>query len=91
VIKQLSPLGRRKWGISFLNLVIKRHSERNYSSKPAEREKIGFNEDKIKEILNVPKNKRIEFLITMGYPAKEAMRNKIRKQLSQVFSYNKYE
>lgn len=49
-----------------------------------------FNEHKVKEILNIPHKKRIELMITMGYPAQETVRNKHRKELSQIYSYNKY-
>ncbi len=50
-----------------------------------------FDEKKIKQILEIPKNKRVELLITLGYPKndKEKTRRK-RKDLEQIYSYNKY-
>ena len=48
-----------------------------------------FDEKKIRALLNVPKNKRITLLISLGYPAKET-RKKVRKDISEVVTYNAY-
>ena len=48
-----------------------------------------FNESKIAKLLNVPKKKRIALVITLGY-ADDENRNKIRKETSQILSYNSY-
>jgi nitroreductase len=49
-----------------------------------------FDEAKVKELLGIPKNKRAELLITIGYPAKTEIRKKIRKQTDGICSFNKY-
>lgn len=48
-----------------------------------------FNEQKVKQILNIPENKRVELIITLGYPSKPH-REKKRKDSLEVVSYNKY-
>ena len=48
-----------------------------------------FDEKQIKKILGIPSSKRVELIITLGYPAKE-LRVKKRKPLSETVSYNKY-
>jgi nitroreductase len=48
-----------------------------------------FDEKQVKKILGIPASKRVELIITLGYPVKE-LREKRRKQLSEVVSYNKY-
>lgn len=49
-----------------------------------------FNEKRVKELLNIPKNKRAELIITVGYPATDELRDKIRKNLEDIHSYNSY-
>ena len=49
-----------------------------------------FNEKKVKELLNIPKNKRAELIITLGYPASDEIREKKRKALEEIYSYNTY-
>jgi nitroreductase len=49
-----------------------------------------FNEKKVKELLKIPKNKRAELIITLGYPSTKELRPKIRKNLNEICSYNKY-
>ena len=48
-----------------------------------------FDESKVKKLLNVPKSKRVPLIITLGYPAKET-REKRRKDISDITSYNSY-
>jgi len=50
-----------------------------------------FNEKPIKKILNIPDKRQIGLLISMGYPTSEKVRNKTRKDISQISNYNKYE
>ncbi len=50
-----------------------------------------FDEQRAKKILNVPHDKRILLLITLGYPAKDKLRKKIRKPPGEVWSYDSYE
>ena len=50
-----------------------------------------FNEKKVKEILHIPKSKRAELIITVGYPSSQTLRPKIRKNLDDICCYNKYE
>jgi len=49
-----------------------------------------FDEKKVKELLNVPKNKRVELLITLGYPKMDSFRIKKRKNIEEIYSFNKY-
>jgi nitroreductase len=48
-----------------------------------------FDEKQVKKILGIPVSKRVELIITLGYPAKE-LREKRRKPLAEIVSYNKY-
>lgn len=48
-----------------------------------------FDESKVKKLLNIPRSKRVPLIITVGYPAKEN-REKRRKPLNDVVSFNKY-
>lgn len=49
-----------------------------------------FDEKKIKKLLQVPATKRIELIITLGYPTSDEIRPKIRKNLDSILSFNKY-
>lgn len=49
-----------------------------------------FDEKKAKELLDVPAKKRIPLLISLGYPAKDKIRKKIRMNMDELRSYNKY-
>jgi nitroreductase len=48
-----------------------------------------FDEKMVKDILEIPSSKRVELLITIGYPGKET-REKRRKAVTEVISLNKY-
>ncbi len=48
-----------------------------------------FDEKKVKEILHIPRGKRPQLIITLGYPASET-RNKIRKPKEDVVNFNTY-
>jgi nitroreductase len=50
-----------------------------------------FDEDGVKQLLNVPFNKRIGLLITLGYPPEDyPVRMKIRKDFDEIVSFNRY-
>jgi nitroreductase len=49
-----------------------------------------FQEKKVKKLLHIPKNKRLELIITVGYPAIDEIRQKVRKTTDQILSYNEY-
>jgi len=50
-----------------------------------------FNEEPIKDLLNVPKHKRLGLLITLGYfPQDYPLREKKRKGFEEVVSFNRY-
>jgi len=49
-----------------------------------------FYEKKVRKLLSVPRNKRIELIITVGYPATNEIRPKNRKPREEVVAYNKY-
>ena len=48
-----------------------------------------FNEKMIKKILSIPRSKRVELIITIGYSTAE-QREKRRKPKKEVVSYNRY-
>ena len=48
-----------------------------------------FNEGNIKKLLNVPKSERIALIIAVGYPSNPMPREKVRKKLNDIYSYNK--
>jgi len=48
-----------------------------------------FDEKKVRQLLGIPKNKRIPLLITIGYPD-DVQREKVRKNTEQIFSRNRY-
>lgn len=48
-----------------------------------------FDEKRIKKVLNIPRNKRVLLLITLGY-TEGKLRNKMRKDTSDTISYNTY-
>jgi len=50
-----------------------------------------FNEKKVKELLHIPKSKRAELIITLGYPSSQTLRPKIRKKLDDICCYNRYQ
>ena len=49
-----------------------------------------FDEAKIKELLGVPSSKRVQLIITLGYPAQKT-RVKIRKPIENIVSFNGYQ
>ena len=50
-----------------------------------------FNEKPIQKLLNIPRNRKIGLLISVGYEQEGyKMREKIRKDWTKVISYNKY-
>jgi len=50
-----------------------------------------FDETTIKQLLNIPKQKRIGLVITFGYAkAGDPIRKKIRKSLEEICNYNGY-
>jgi len=49
-----------------------------------------FNEDNVKELLNVPSNKRVGLLISVGYSPFETAREKKRKSIDEICKFNSY-
>ena len=49
-----------------------------------------FDETEVKKILGIPLKKRAELVISLGYPAREVTRQKIRKKKDEICSFNKY-
>ena len=49
-----------------------------------------FNENEVKRLLKIPRNKRAMLIITVGYPADNKIRDKKRKPFSEIFSKNGY-
>lgn len=50
-----------------------------------------FDEKQVKKLLQVPEDRTIKVIIALGYPADETIRTKVRRELSQVVSYNRYQ
>jgi nitroreductase len=48
-----------------------------------------FDENEVRKILTIPKSKRVELIVTMGYSLSE-QRDKRRKPPEEIISYNKY-
>jgi nitroreductase len=49
-----------------------------------------FDEDGVKKLLGIPKDKRVDLLISVGYPESVEVRPKSRKDLNEIITYNKY-
>lgn len=49
-----------------------------------------FDEKSVKNMLNIPENKRAMLIITVGYPKDDKVRQKRRKALEEIVSYNQY-
>ncbi|MDD5497269.1 MAG: nitroreductase family protein [Atribacterota bacterium] len=49
-----------------------------------------FDEVGVKNLLHIPPSKRVELIITMGYPASSEIGAKKRKVIDQIRTYNKY-
>lgn len=49
-----------------------------------------FDEKEIKKILEIPKSRKIHLVISIGYYDKKEPKKKIRKDLKEIISYNKY-
>ena len=50
-----------------------------------------FNEKGVKTLLNIPLSKRVELIITVGYPISDEIQPKDRKEIDQIRSYNSYD
>jgi len=50
-----------------------------------------FDEKGVKKLLNIPSQKRVELMISIGYPASDEIRPKTRKDLTQIVSFNHYD
>ena len=49
-----------------------------------------FDEKKVRQLLNIPRNKRVELIITVGYPVSDEIRKKVRKETNEILSFNGY-
>jgi len=49
-----------------------------------------FDEQGVKKLLGIPKEKRVPLVITLGYPDKQETREKVRKPPAKTWSYNGY-
>ncbi len=48
-----------------------------------------FNEPLVKKVLNIPSSKSVALIVLIGYPGK-GNRKKMRKEISEIVSYNSY-
>ena len=49
-----------------------------------------FDEEGVKDLLSIPRKRRIDLIIAVGYSAAEEIRPKKRKESAQIISYNSY-
>jgi nitroreductase len=49
-----------------------------------------FDEKALKDELRISKNKKIDIVISLGYPAEEKVVPKTRKSIEEISSFNKY-
>lgn len=49
-----------------------------------------FSEKGVRQLLRIPRGKRIPLIIALGHPADTATRTKVRKNLAEICSYNGY-
>jgi len=49
-----------------------------------------FNEKKVKKIFSIPKFKRVELMISVGFSADDNIPRKKRKSIDEILIYNKY-
>jgi len=49
-----------------------------------------FDEPRVKKLLGIPKKKRAELIMTLGYPSSEEIRTKVRKSVEEICSFNRY-
>ena len=47
-----------------------------------------FNESGVKKVLGLPKEKKIDIIISLGYPESSNIRDKIRKSLDEIRRFN---
>jgi len=47
-----------------------------------------FNESAVKKTLGLPKDKKVDIIISVGYPGEESVREKPRRRLEEVRRYN---
>jgi nitroreductase len=48
-----------------------------------------FNEKAVKKILGVPKSKKVDVIISMGYPAESETHDRTRKPLDEIRTFNR--
>jgi nitroreductase len=49
-----------------------------------------FNEKKVKKTVSIPRLKRVELIISLGFSDDEQIPHKNRKSIDEISSYNKY-
>ncbi|WP_024613713.1 nitroreductase family protein [Clostridium sp. Ade.TY] len=49
-----------------------------------------FKENEIKKLLNIPSNREIQLVISLGYHNNNIPRKKVRKQIDEIYSFNEY-
>ena len=47
-----------------------------------------FNEKAVKKLLGIPRTKKVDTIISLGYPAEENIRPKTRKDLADICTFN---
>ncbi len=50
-----------------------------------------FDEKAVKKILDIPKKRRVNLIVSVGYSASDKLREKIRKPVDEIRKYNSYE
>ena len=50
-----------------------------------------FDEQALKKTLAIPRRKRVELILTLGYPASDETHPKKRKPLEDIIAWNRYQ
>ncbi len=49
-----------------------------------------FKENQVKRLLSIPPKKRVGLIVTLGYPAEDRIRPKVRKSIHDLVRWNRY-
>ncbi|MBR6755969.1 MAG: nitroreductase family protein [Peptococcaceae bacterium] len=50
-----------------------------------------FDNDKVKELLQIPAERKLRVIVALGYPSSDVLRTKMRKEIKDIASFNGYQ